>query len=409
MSITTRPITKDEIERFRERVYRGFGDELGEEDRDPKRFLALMPLDLTVAAFDGDEMVGTLAACDFDVTVPGGAPVAMTGTTVVTVQPTHRRQGVLTAMMQDHLDAVAQRGDSLAGLWASETGIYGRFGFGHATSKDDVEAPTLAVTISTDAEGTVRLIEPDGVVELLAPIYDAARRSRPGMLSRSQEWWAHSVVHDPPHRRDRDQISAKRFVVYQADGSAEGYAIYAQKSDWSGEVPLGQVRVIEVISTTDRAHTGLWQYLANIDLFPRIRWWNMPVDDPLWWKVAEPRCLVRKRGDALWVRIMDVPAALEARSYETDGSIRIAVEDAFRPETSGVYELAVSNGVGKCVAVDANADVSLGVDALGALYLGGSSAVSMAAAAKIDGAADRVSLLHRLFRTDVAPWCEEVF
>ncbi|MFB3099373.1 MAG: GNAT family N-acetyltransferase, partial [Acidimicrobiia bacterium] len=161
--ITTRPITKDEIERFREQVERGFGDDLAEEDRDSEQFLALMPLDLTVAAYDGDEMVGTLAAFEFDVTVPGGAAVAMTGTTVVTVQPTHRRQGVLSAMMQDHLDAVARRGDALVGLWASETGIYGRFGFGHATSRDEVEAPTLSVTISTDAEGTVRLIEPDDV------------------------------------------------------------------------------------------------------------------------------------------------------------------------------------------------------------------------------------------------------
>lgn len=405
--ITTRPITKDEIERFREQVERGFGDDLAEEDRDSEQFLALMPLELTVAAYDGDEMVGTLAAFEFDVTVPGGAAVAMTGTTVVTVQPTHRRQGVLSAMMQDHLDAVARRGDALVGLWASETGIYGRFGFGHATSRDEVEAPTLAVTIATASEGTVRLIDPDSVVEVFPSIYDAARRKRVGMLSRRQDWWAHSVVHDPPHRRDG--MSAKRFAVYQADGSAEGYVIYVQKSDWSGEVPLGQVKVIEAISTTDRAHTGLWQYLASIDLYPRIRWWNLPVDDPLWWKLAEPRRLVRKRGDALWVRIMDVPAALEARSYETDGSIRIAVEDPFRPDISGVYELAVSDGVGKCVAVDGNADVSLGVDALGALYLGGSNAVSMAAAGKIDGAADRVSLLHRLFRTDVAPWCEEVF
>ncbi len=405
--ITTRPITKDEIERFREQVERGFGDDLAEEDRDSEQFLALLPLDLTVAAYDGDEMVGTLAAFEFDVTVPGGAAVAMTGTTVVTVQPTHRRQGVLSAMMQDHLDAVARRGDALVGLWASETGIYGRFGFGHATSRDEVEAPTLAVTIGTVLEGTVRLIDPDSVVEVFPPIYDAARRRRSGMLSRSQDWWAHSVVRDPPHRRDG--MSAKRFAVYQADGSTEGYVIYVQKSDWSGEVPLGQVRVIEAISTTDRAHSGLWQYVASIDLFPRIRWWNLPVDDPLWWKLAEPRRLVRKRGDALWVRIMDVAAALEARSYETDGSIRIAVDDPFRPDISGVYEVVVSDGVGKCVAVDGNADVSLGVDALGALYLGGSNAVSMAAAGKIDGAADRVSLLHKLFRTDVAPWCEEVF
>lgn len=407
MAITTRPITQDEVTRFREMVSRGFGDDLGEQDRDPDRFNAMVPLDLTVAAFDGEEMVGTLAAFDFEVTVPGGAAVAMPGTTVVTVQPTHRRRGALTAMMRDHLDAVAGRGAPLAGLWASESAIYGRFGFGHATSKDEVEAPALAVIIDAEAEGTVRSIAPEDVATALAPIYDAKWKTTPGMLSRSEGWWEHEVVYDPVHHRKG--TSAKRFVVYEADGAAEGYAIYAQKSNWSEEVPRGQVRVIEAIAITDRAHTGLWRYLTSIDLFPRIRWWNFPIDDPLWWKVDEPRRLVRKRGDALWVRVMDVPAALEARSYERDGSIRLAVDDPFRPDTSGVYELVVSDGEGKCVRVDGSPDVSLGIDMLGALYLGGSSAVSMAAAGKLDGDEVSVALLHRLFHTDVAPWCEEVF
>jgi predicted acetyltransferase len=106
---------------------------------------------------------------------------------------------------------------------------------------------------------------------------------------------------------------------------------------------------------------------------------------------------------------MDVPAVLEARTYETDGSIRIRVDDPFRPDTSGVYELAVSDGVGKCVAVEGDADLRLGIDALGALYLGGNSALAMAAAGLIDGADDHVTQLHRMFHTDVEPWCDDVF
>ena len=169
------------------------------------------------------------------------------------------------------------------------------------------------------------------------------------------------------------------------------------------------MRVKEILATTDRAHTGLWNFLSSIDLYPRVHHWNVATDDPLWWKLVDPRRVERKRTDALWVRIMDVPAALEARTYESDGSIRIGVEDPFRPGTSGVYELAVSEGVGRSLAVDGDAGVTLGIDVLGALYLGGSTALSMATAGLIDGADDRILELHRLFRTDVEPWCDDVF
>lgn len=407
MAITTRPITADEITEFREKLIRGFGEDLSEEDRDPERFNALMPLDRTVAAFDGDEMVGTLAAYPFEVTVPGGASLAMPGTTVVTVQSTHRRQGVARAMMQDHLDDAAARGEPLVGLWASETTIYGRFGFGQATWRHVVEASRGVASIAGAEEGGVRSVASDQVAETFSPIYDEVRSRTPGMLSRNQPWWEHDVVHDPPYRRRGS--SARRFVVYEADDRAEGYAIYAQKSDWDDFVANGQVRVIEALATTDRAHTGLWSFLSSIDLYPRIRYWNMPLDDPLWWKVADPRRLDWKRSDALWLRIMDVPAALEGRTYEEDGSVRLGLDDPFRPETSGVYELAVSDGIGKCVKVEDEADVSMGIDILGALYLGGGNAMSLAAAGLIEGEPAVVASLHRLLRTDVQPWCEEVF
>ena len=129
----------------------------------------------------------------------------------------------------------------------------------------------------------------------------------------------------------------------------------------------------------------------------------------LWWKLADPRRVERKRSDSLWVRILDVPAALNARGYETDGSVRIGVEDPFRPDTSGVYELSVADGDAKCAPVDGDADIGVGIDVLGALYRGGSNALSMASAGLIDGTEDRIAQLHRLFHTDAEPWCDDVF
>jgi predicted acetyltransferase len=407
MGFTTRPITEDEILRFRERISIGFGEDLSENDRDDERFKATLPLDRTVAGFDGDELVGTLGGYPLEIIVPGGASVPMSGTTIVTVQPTHRRQGILNAMMVDHLDDSSARGEALVGLWASETPIYGRYGFGRATSRDVAEASNGALNIDGPMEGTVRYVESAEVGEIVPAIFDEVRTTKPGMLSRSEDWWKHRILYDP--ERWREGSSAKRFVVYEVDGQAEGYAIYTQKPDWGDFVPNGQVRVKEIMATTDRAHTGLWNFVAGIDLFPRVRHWNVPADDPLWWKLSDPRRVDRKRTDALWLRIMDVPAALEARTYETDGSIRIRVDDPFRPDTSGVYELAVSDGVGKCVAVEGDADLRLGIDALGALYLGGNSALAMAAAGLIDGADDHVTQLHRMFHTDVEPWCDDVF
>lgn len=406
MAITTRPITEDEILSFRERVSTGFGGDLSEEDRDNAHFVAVLPLDRTVAAFDGDLIVGTLGGYPFEITVPGGASVPMAGTTIVTVQPTHRRQGLLTAMMRDHLDDTAHRGEALVGLWSSEAPIYERYGFGRATSRDVVEAANDALRIAGPVEGTVRFVDPADE-EAIPAVFDEVRKGKPGMLSRSRDWWEHRIFYDPEHSRNDN--SAKRFVLYEADGEAEGYAIYTQKPDWENFIPDGRVVVHEIIASTDRAHTGLWNYIANIDLYPRVKYWNVAPDDPLWWKLADSRRVERKRMDALWLRIMDVPAALGARRYETDGSIRIAVEDPFRPQASGVYELVVSDGVGKSMAVEGEADVGLGIDALAALYLGESNALSMAAAGVIDGEVDRISRLHRLFLTDAEPWCDDVF
>jgi predicted acetyltransferase len=406
MDITTRPIVAGESLPFREAIFAGFGEDLDEESFPPAWFDDLVPLDRTVAAFDGDLIVGTLGAFPFDVTVPGGASIAMAGTTIVTVAATHRRRGVLTAMMRDHLEDGRRRGEPLAGLWASESLIYGRYGFGVATENDAIEIDQNRVSIGGEA-GSVRLVTTEEAIKLFPAIYELERARRPGSLSRTELWWKHHF--DDP-KAGRDGFSSLRCVLHETEGVPDGYAIYRQKSNWETGFPNGKIAIRELIAPAATAHTGLWRYLTTIDLFPHIEYWNLPVDDPLAWKVPDHRRIKRKRWDALYVRILDVVQALEARTYSVDGIVCLDVDDPFFPDEGGTFELAVVDGVGTCRRINNVAtDLSLGTTDLASLYLGGSGALSMARAGRIRGAEDPIVLLGRMFRGDVAPWCEEVF
>jgi predicted acetyltransferase len=403
-----RTITDDDAETFRSRVSRGFGGDADSDEASVTRFEAIFEYDRTLAAFDGDQMIGTCAAFSLGLTVPGGARVPMGGTTVITVQPTHRRRGVLRSLMDRHLDDVAGREEPLAGLWASESSIYGRFGYGPATWRHVAKIDTRSFELRDEQpRGSVRLLEKDEVEPVLRSVYEAARSTRAGMLSRGDAWWTHRLLADPESWREGK--SMLRHVVFEEDGSATGYAVYRQKSHWDDFVADGEIDVSEVITLTPAAHSALWGFLTRIDLFPNLEWWNMPVDDPLSWKITDRRRIARKLVDGLWLRVMDVPAALDARRYDSEGVVTFDLNDATRPETSGTYRLEVANGAGHCERVDAMADVAFDADILGALYLGGADPIAMAAGGRIEGDSSAVEILHRLFRSDRAPWCPEVF
>jgi len=186
--------------------------------------------------------------------------------------------------------------------------------------------------------------------------------------------------------------------------------MFRQKSDWETGFPDGRVRVREAIANSSTAHTGIWRYLTSIDLFPQIVFWNLPVDDPLRWKVPDHRRIVRKRWDALYVRILDVTQALEARTYSADGKLRFSVDDPFIPDLGGSFELDVTDGRGSCRRVDdEDIDLTLSTGELASLYLGGGDAHSMSLAGLVREDADSVTRIDRMFRGDIAPWCEEVF
>lgn len=379
------------------------------DDESRQRFVELFELDRTVAAFDGQDIVGTGGAFSFELTVPGGGVVQMGGTTIVTVQPTHTRRGVLTEMMRYHLDEVASRGEPVAGLWASESNIYGRFGYGLATHHHRLELETKSVVMrGPAAPGSVRLVEHDDAEPILREVYERVRSGTAGMLSRSDVWWRLRRMRDD--EQVRDGRSARRYAVYEGNGSVEGYATYRQKEKWDDEfTPSGEVDVIEMMTVSPEAHRAIWGYLTSIDLFTTVKRWNTPVDDPLALEVTEPRRVRRGLGDGLWLRLVDVEKALESRRYECDGVISIGVTDPFRPATGGVYSLEVVDGEATCRRSETSPDIECDIDVLGHLYLGGGTALGMADAGRVEGEASKVELIHRIFRTDRAPWCPEVF
>ncbi len=405
MDLTVRPITDDEVDTFRRRLSRGFGGD-ALEDEDSTNFRRIVELPRTVAAFDRGDLVGTCVAFSLEVTVPGGA-LPMGGTTMVTVQPTHRRRGVLRAMMKEHLDEVRRRGEPLAGLWASEGSIYARFGFGPAAEACDARLDGRAVTFSGDGpDGSVRLIEPQECNAILPPVYDRVRATRPGMLSRSDDWWAARHFQDPKHRRgDR---SAKRCAVYEDGGAATGYAVYRQKVG-RDSIAEGEVFVVELIAATPDAHDGLWRFLSSIDLFPNVRYPHLPADDELHWRLTDARRLERSVRDTLWLRLMNVATALSRRSYGAQGGLVLGVRDPFMPENGGSYRLEARAGSAACRRCSDEPDLELGIDALSAVYLGGHRPSTLARAGSVRGAADALATADRLFAWAPLPWCPEVF
>lgn len=158
--------------------------------------------------------------------------------------------------------------------------------------------------------------------------------------------------------------SGHRYVLYEEGSEPTGYALYRQKDKWLDSLPDGEVSITEVIATTPESHLGLWSFLLNIDLFPNVEYWNLPIDDPLPLVLDNHRRVTRRLEDALWVRLMDVPAALSGRGYDHDGAVVFTVHDTTPHSAAGTYRLEVVGGFGHCQRVDVAPELELDVSVL---------------------------------------------
>ncbi len=414
--IELRGIERDEVPAFRAAVTFGFGaDELPEAEFTPEAvdaFLDVAALATMMVGVDRGRFVATFASRDFDLAVPGGASVSMAGATMVTVLPTHRRRGLLTGLMERHLAQAARRGQVLAGLRASEETIYGRFGYGSAAPCYALQLPADTVAVpppvgdAGGAQPALRLVGADEAATLLPPVYDRHWRCVPGLLSRTPAWWQERLLRDPEHRRRG--ATARRHVVAEQGGAVTGWASYRQLDNWSAGRADGAVEVEDLHAFDDQARRALWHFLAHVDLYPNVRWGDCALDDPIFLEVDRPRRLITRLQDTLWLRLLDPAKAFEARRYERDGEVTLAVNDPLGI-ADGTWHLQVEEGRGRCRPVAGPAEVTLDCRAAGAAYLGGVPLLTLARAGWAEGASDAVARLDGMLRTARAPWSPEHF
>jgi predicted acetyltransferase len=361
--------------------------------------------DFRLGAWEGDSIVGGVAAFSFDVTVPGGVPMPATGLTMVGVHPTHRRRGVLTELVRAHLDAARERGQLASLLWATEGQIYGRYGYGVASLQCDMRIDRDRVHFAEDVEpiGRIRLVDPRDALDPLRAIWEVVRKQRPGMLSRSREWWDQRRVNDQPFIKGQPLLQR---AILEIDGQLAGYALYRQHGNWDDGVVAGELEVIEAFATTPVATRELWRFLFGIDLVRWIRHSLAPVDHPLVLLVAEPARLRMRAKDGLWLRLVDVEAALAKRRYQEGGGVVLDVHDTFCPWNEGRYRVT-HEGARK---TDYEPDLRISACDLGSVYLGGFTFAALHQAGRVEelrsGGVERAD---QLFRVDLEPWCPEVF
>ena len=382
-----------------------FGWEPTEEEGE--RFSKALPFDRMHAAVEDGSIVGGAGVFPFELTVPGG-PVPCAGVTVVGVLPSHRRRGLLRRMMTAQLEDVRERGEPIAALWASEETIYGRFGYGLASLCVNVKTEGRAGGLRQDLalqDGRVRLVSHEEALRRFPPLYDRVRRRSVGFLSRSRSWWEMKQLDDQPeHRRGGGPLQR---ALLEIDGRPAGYAIYRIVSEGSGEDWRKTLRVREALGVDARATREIWRFLLAVDWIDEIEMWMLPLDHPLHLLVARVNQLRARVWDGIWVRLVDVGAALSARGYAHDGRVTLdVVSDPLFPDNVGTW--TVEGGVAR--RSRRRADVRLDVQALGAAYLGGFSFTGLARAERVsEGSRGGLARADALLRTDAAPWCPENF
>jgi len=337
--------------------------------------------DRALVVTDGPDVVGHAVALTRDLTVPG-AIIPAAHVTGVGVAPTHRRRRLLTRLMHRQLRDVRDGGrEALAVLWASEASIYPRFGYGLASSRLELTIDTREVSLpAATAVSRLRAGTPADLLPELTKVYDTLRPDRPGWSSRDEGGWANVVADLAVYR---EGATERRAVVHEGDGGVDGYAMWRTKSGWTNTGPNAEVQVNEIAAADPVAYAALWRFLLGIDLARRVTFGFAAVDDPLLHVVNDPLQLGTHYSDGLWVRVVDLPAALAARRYASGVDVVLEVSDPLFPDNAGRWRVAGGLGGATCERTDAPADLACDIVDVGAAYLGGTSLAALARAGRV--------------------------
>jgi predicted acetyltransferase len=384
----------------------GFFNDLTDEYAE--YFAGEVDLERTWAALDGAQVVGTLRSFETELTVPGPRGVTAAALTNVTVSPTHRRNGLLTQMITADLAASADRGEPVGILIASEYPIYGRFGYGPAVEGAAYLIDKGAARFRHPSVGSVERVELSELRRQAPEIYERFRREQPGAIQRSERWWDRTlrqveVPGEPPP-------TSYAAVYRSAEGELEGYLRYRGKQNWDNFRPQGTLIVEDLCAATAGAYQRLWQYCCDVDLMTTVETATRSVQEALPLLLVDGRAVQQTgRHDFVWVRVLDVAAALEGRRYEVGGRLVIDVPDPLGI-VQGRYVLEAGPDGAKCERTDRAPDLTVPVDVLGSIYLGGMRLYPLAQAGRIhEQRAGALAEADAMFSSLRPPWCNTWF
>jgi predicted acetyltransferase len=409
MTTAIRPIEEKDLPAFIESMSAGF---LARPD--PEKVAAevkpLWDLERAWAAFDGDRIVGTFRTWPTELTVPGGAQIPGAAVTNVTVLPTHRRRGVLRGMVATEHAAIRERGEAVAMLWASEWPIYGRFGYGPGCLDSTWTLDTRATTFLGAASGVVELAKPsEATRDLIMGVYGTWRLGQPGDIRRRDSGWDW----DLGLRESAWDARWKGFLALHRDGAGvvDGYARYHSDDKWEQRQPHSTLTVDELHALNDEAYLALWRFLAEVDWVATVKAERRSPSERLRWYLTNARAaVISDVGESMWVRLFDIPRALETRSYERQGSVILEVIDA--EAHGGRTRVVLDAGPDGTTArpTRKSPDLTLDVSALSAAYLGGTplrhAVIARGADEHRPGA---LAKADGLLRTLDEPWCSTFF
>ncbi len=402
-----RPIRADELPAYWRLVDRAFGGS-GSSQEALQRVADRFDYERSLAAFEDGTMVGTAGIHSLRLAVPGG-DVPLAGVTRVTVLTTHRRRGILTAIMRRQLDDIHARGEPIAALYASEAAIYGRFGYGVGTRNANLEITRARVSFLSAPEtaGRVRLIETDEARRLLPPVLERFRQLQPGTVTPTDAMWAWFFA-DPADRRPG--YSEARYAVHEEGGAAGGYAVYRLRAEWGPGGPRSNLQVSHLVACTPAAYGALWRHCLEVDLVETVTAGSRPATEALSLMLADERAIQARLDDGLWLRLVNVDAALAARTYAVEGSLSFEVEDPFCPWNQGGHTLEGGPRGSRCAPSFGEPDIALGAADLATAYLGAVTFHDLAWAGRAEerspGALARADAM---FRVTPPAWCQTHF
>jgi predicted acetyltransferase len=403
--LTLRTLTADDTEAFSGLLSRAFLHDPRGEGPGMEIYRRITAQGRTTGVFAGEQIVGGGIILNLSLTLPGGAVTPFAAVSGVAVAADHRRRGILTRIMREQLHGLHEQGaEPFAALWASESQIYRRFGYGEASQYTNFEVPKGAefrpgVPLSPDP---IRELTKDEARPLIEDLYAKALPQHVGRLGRDAETWDENLLDEPG---DRDGMTELRFAVHP-----EGYALYRAQGGRDDRGPAGRLTVIEVIATTGQAHASLWRYLLDMDLVRTVGG-RSGSDDPLRQLLADPSAGSWRRLAALWVRIVDVDRALLARRYGRPLDVVFELTDEFCPWNAGRWRLSVDgSGAATVTRTDDEPDIAADILDIGAVFLGGTRLSTLARTGRVreltDGA---VAAATVAFLSDQEPDTVEIF